>query len=98
MKEQQFSVSQITQIARVMAISSKPLISFDEATLYMDCSKSFLYKLTAQKVLPYFKPSGKCIYFQREDIENWIKSNRVATEQELTDKAQHLASKKGGRL
>lgn len=90
--------SQTAQIARVVAISTKPLISFDEAALYIDCSKSFLYKVTSQKLVPFYRPSGKMIYFDRVELENWVKSNRIATAQEIEDKAQHLANKKGGRL
>lgn len=90
--------SQTAQIARQMALNTKPIFSFDEAATFLDCSKSFLYKLTAQKIVPFYRPSGKMIFFEREDLENWVKSNRIATAQEIEDKAQHLANKKGGRL
>lgn len=98
MEKNRLTDSQTAQIARVMAINTKPILSFEEAASFLDCSKSFLYKLTAQKIVPFYRPSGKMIFFERVELENWVKSNRVATEQELQDKAQHLANKKGGRL
>jgi hypothetical protein len=36
------------------------------------------------------------VYFNREELEKWLQSNRVATDEELEQKAKKLI-KKGGR-
>ncbi|MGZ8213389.1 MAG: helix-turn-helix domain-containing protein [Methylosarcina sp.] len=59
-------------------------------------SQSHLYKLTSRGEIPHFKPRGKMIYFDRSEIDAWLKQNRVSTQSELEQHAaDHLAT--GGR-
>ena len=82
-----------------LLIATKPVLSFDEALSYLNVSKSWLYKATMNRTLPYTKPNGKLIYFKRADLDEWLSQNRVATSQEIDAKAQEVASRlnrKGG--
>ena len=92
-------VEELKQIADLITANiintSKEVLTSDEAARYMGVSKSYLYKLTMGRQIPHFKPNGKMCYFDRLELEKWLKSNRVATAQELEQKAQTLASKKG---
>lgn len=76
---------------------TKAVLTATEAAAYLGVSLSCLYKWTMNRTIPHFKPNGKLVYFEREELEKWMMSNRVATEQELEQKAQTLASKKGGK-
>ena len=63
----------------------------------MGISKSYLYKLTMRREIPHYKPTGKVCYFNRREIEEWLQSNRVATNTELDQRAQaHIL--KGGNV
>lgn len=64
-------------------LSQKAVLTFDEAAVYTGLSKSFLYKLTSASRIPHFKPSGKNIFFDRLELENWLKSNPVKTKDEI---------------
>ena len=77
-------------------ISQKEVLSASEAATYMNVSLSHLYKLTAERKVPHFKPMGKMVYFNRLELESWLLSNRVATDAELEQQAQKL-NKKGGK-
>ena len=92
-------VEELKQVADLITANiintSKEVLTSDEAARYMGVSKSYLYKLTMGRQIPHFKPNGKMCYFDRLELEKWLKSNRVATAQELEQKAQTLASKKG---
>lgn len=57
--------------------NSKEILSFKEAIEFLDVSKSFLYKLTANSEITHFKPNGKLIYFKRQDLLDWICRNEV---------------------
>lgn len=59
-----------------LSLSSKEILTLDEATTYLQVSKSFLYKLTSKGEITHFKPSGKLIYFQRQDLNNWMLQNK----------------------
>ena len=45
--------------------------------------------------IPFYK-SAKLCYFDRQEIIDWMKSNRVATQEELDAKAREIV-KKGGK-
>ena len=78
--------------------TTKAVLTVDEAARYMGVSKSSLYKLMMRKLIPYSRPNGKVCYFDRLELEKWLMSNRVATENELNDRAEAYCMRKGGRL
>lgn len=76
---------------------TKEVLTSDEVARYMGISKSYLYKLTMRREIPHYKPTGKVCYFNRREIEEWLQSNRVATNTELDQRAQaHIL--KGGNV
>ena len=40
---------------------SKNVLSFDEASKFLNLSKSYLYKLTSGNLIPHYKPQGKML-------------------------------------
>ena len=46
-----------------MLFLSKNVLSFDEASRFLNLSKSYLYKLTSGNLIPHYKPQGKMLYF-----------------------------------
>jgi len=63
---------------------TKEVLTSDEAAAYMGISKSYLYKLTMRQQVPHYKPMGKMCYFNRAELEQWLQSNRVSTEKEIS--------------
>jgi excisionase family DNA binding protein len=45
-----------------------------------------IYQLTSQRKIPFFK-KGKILYFSRSELEQWIKSGKQTTMQDIADKA-----------
>ncbi len=66
---------------------SKNVLTLDEAVMFTGLAKSYLYKLTASGKIPYYKPSGKLIYFQRDELERWMLRNPVKTADEIEQQA-----------
>ena len=82
--------------------TTKAVLTVDEAARYMGISKSTLYKMMMRHEVPYSKPNGKVCFFDRLELEAWLMGNRIATADELQDRAlsycaQSRANKKGGR-
>lgn len=76
--------------ARLMAVT-KNVLNFDEVMLLTGLSKSHLYKLTSANLIPYYKPNGKLMYFNRAEIEDWMQKNRNTTKSEIEEKVEkHL--------
>jgi len=58
---------------------SKPF-NLKEAADYLNISTNFLYKLTSKKEIPYYKPTGKIIYFNKRELDEWIYKNKASKE------------------
>lgn len=63
--------------------TQKSILTFKEAALFISLSESYLYKLTSKAGIPCYKPHGKHLYFKREELEQWLLSNRKATTEEI---------------
>lgn len=69
----------------------KAFLTAVEVSNYLGIAKSYLYKLTHRKAIPYYKPFGKKVYFKLSELEEWLERNRVSTEEELNDRANKSA-------
>ncbi len=61
----------------------KLILTTGEACKYLDLSKSSLYKMTYKKKIPFSKPNGGKMYFRKEDLDNWMLSNKSNSTDEL---------------
>lgn len=68
-------------------LCQKEIFNLDEAAMYIGVSKSNLYKMTAYRKIPHYKPAGRYIYFERAELDNWIREGAVKTEEQLNDQA-----------
>ena len=66
----------------LVATPPKPM-NLKEAAEFLDFSRSYLYRLTSQGRVPCYKPEGKRIYFDRAELVNWLKRNRIRPQEEL---------------
>ena len=66
--------------------SSKEVLTVEEAAKFM--ARSSLYKMTCEQSIPFYRPNGKMIYFEKADILSWIRRNRVYTQEEIDDAAR----------
>ncbi len=72
----------------------KDILSLTEASTYLNMSPSFVYKLTSTNCIPYYKPNGKKIYFQKKDLDNWVLQNRCLSSEEIDEKIDGMLSSK----
>lgn len=92
---------QLQQVADLITANTifctKEVLTSDEAARYLGISKSYLYKLTMERKIPHFKPMGKMCYFNRQELEQWLQTNRVMTTDDIEQQAQTYCLKKGGK-
>lgn len=79
-----------------LVFCTKEVLTSEEVAKYMGISMSYLYKLTMRGTIPHYKPMGKVCYFNRKEIEQWLQTNRVATADEISQKAMAYCMQKGG--
>src|ERR1700730_15581930 len=78
----------IREVIRLeMRAAQSEVLTSEEAAIFLNIEKSYLYKLTSAGILPFSKPNGKMIYFSRQDLVKWALSNRRSGSDELNSKA-----------
>lgn len=79
-------------------IQQKTVLNLEEVAAYTGLSKSCLYRKTSTGGIPCYKPNGKHIYFNKNEIDKWLLSNRKATSEEIETAATNycLTGKRGG--
>ncbi len=73
----------------------KEFLHMDEAAEYLGITKAHLYKMTASNRIACYKPGGKQIYIHRDDLNRWIKSNRIISDEEMRRKQLEFEIFKG---
>lgn len=76
----------LDKIERLLA-SQKKVLNFDDVCDYTGISKSYLYKLTSQKRIPFSKPNGKVIFFDKEELDEWLLLNKQKTTVQIEEDA-----------
>lgn len=80
-------LEKLNRIERYSLLAAKNVLCLEDVAMLTGLSKSWLYKATCNHLIPFYKPNGKQIYFDRTEIENWMKQNRIATAQEIDQQA-----------
>ena len=87
----------LTNIESLLTLS-KTVLNLDEVCTFTGLSKSHLYKLTCWGKIPFYK-QAKHLYFDRAEIETWLKENRFKSSDELEREASTYVTlnRKGGQ-
>lgn len=49
--------------------------SLKEVALYLNYAESYIYNLTSTGQIPHYKPTGGKLFFNKNEIDEWIKGN-----------------------
>ena len=61
---------------KLKSIALKEILDTKEALIYIGIKSSTLYKLTSQKAIPFSKPNGGKLYFQKLELDQWMLQNK----------------------
>jgi excisionase family DNA binding protein len=76
------------QLDRIETMLHKQAVSpftLEAAAEYLHISKSYLYKLTSRAAIAHYKPGGKKIIFDKQDLDRYLFRNRVRSLDEIRD-------------
>lgn len=81
----------------VKELESKAFWTIDDFCQYTGYRKSYVYKLTHQRAIPFVKPRAGRVFFKSCDVIEWLNSGHVmsATEIALSASAYNI---RHGRL
>jgi excisionase family DNA binding protein len=58
-----------------MIYQTKEIFTLEEAALYIGVSRSQMYRLTHLHLIPYYKPSGKLVFFEKAELNKWLRQD-----------------------
>ena len=73
-----------------LVYSAKEVLNLEEAAMFLGISKSSLYKMTHNQVVPFYKPNNKMVYFEKSELLKWLRQNPVASQAQISEEAQLL--------
>lgn len=89
MTEQEFTLlnNRLDRIEQNTLLGAKNVLTLDEVALVTGLSKGHIYRLTSTHGIPHYKPNGRNLYFNKNEVEEWLLRNRVDTIEEINNRA-----------
>ncbi len=93
MKNNETLEKRLTDIESCLFLK-KEVLNIDEVVAFTGFKKGYIYKLTSMGRIPYYKPLGKRLIFNKKEIEDWLFQQKKVTNTEPESRA--VTSKNGG--
>ena len=74
-------LQEIEGLKSLMVLAAKSTLTLDDVCLLYGLSKSTVYKMTSGRTIPHYR-KGKLLFFDKTELDQWAKANRVNTQQE----------------
>ena len=74
---------ELSEIRKQINFQNVELLDLKQAAEYLKLKPTYLYSLIHQKKLPYYKPNGKRVYFNKAELNNWVNDSRIKTSDEI---------------
>ncbi|MFA6978631.1 MAG: helix-turn-helix domain-containing protein [Ignavibacteriaceae bacterium] len=71
MKEE-LLLEKLNKLENILKKNDDKPLCFKEAAAYLGFRPSYLYKLTHKKLISFYKPSGKMLFFSKSELDEWI--------------------------
>ncbi|EDP96741.1 helix-turn-helix domain-containing protein [Kordia algicida OT-1] len=89
----QKELKEIKELLKKQTLQQKEILTIEEASEFLGLSTSRLYKMTSNKEIPHYKPGGKKIYLNRQELEQWILNSRVDSINDVDDELDSYLSR-----
>lgn len=76
--------AEVNRIVAAHQTEEKEILTMEEAAEFLGLSRSYLYKVTKAELIPYYKPLGKIIYFEKSVLKDWIRSHKGKSKADVT--------------
>jgi excisionase family DNA binding protein len=94
----QNEINEIKELLLALNIQQKEFLTVEDVTVYLQLSKSCLFKMTSNKEIPFYKPGGKKLYFKRSELDEWVFSSKVVSNDNLADETENYLSRTSKNL
>ena len=76
MEERMQYIEANLELIKTLLMGDKKILTLEETCNYTGYTKSYMYKLTSGQQIPHMK-RGKKVFFDKDEIDAWIRYNKV---------------------
>lgn len=80
-------LEKLERIEAILSKNTKSILTVDDLIDYTGFKRSYIYKLVHLGEIPYSKPQGKMLFFDREEIDQWLRQNKSQSKAQIENKA-----------
>lgn len=82
-------LEELREIKKALLLNKK-VLTLEEFCQYAGISKNYAYQLTSGGKIKFYRPFGKMIYFDLDDVVDFLKRNPVRDNAEIEKNATAL--------
>ena len=87
-------LEKLDYLEQLIISNNKEILSVEELEKYTGFKKSYIYHLVHYSKIPYSKPNGKYLFFQKSEIDEWLLKNKSLSDDQIQEKAREYVLKK----
>ncbi|MDM1508303.1 excisionase family DNA-binding protein [Myroides odoratimimus] len=87
-------LEKLDYLEQLIISNNKEILSVEELEKYTGFKKSYIYHLVHFNKIPYSKPNGKYLFFQKSEIDEWLLKNKSLSDDQIQEKAREYVLKK----
>ena len=69
-------LQRLDEIKALTLLQAKKVLTVADVAALYGYSKSYVYKMACEGKIPYYKPDGKGIFFNRDELDRYFLTNR----------------------
>ena len=74
---------------------NQDFVTLEQAAEILGLSKATLYSYTHRRIIPFYKPNGRMVYFKVTELMEFIESSRRSSVDEIKSQAVEETLKRG---
>lgn len=87
-------LQELEELKRLTLLQAKTTLTLDDVVLLYGLSASTIYKKTSAREIPHYR-KGKLLFFDKAELDQWAKANRINTQAEAAEQAEAYCLSKG---
>ncbi len=80
-------LEKLNRIERLIVNSTKEILNVEDLINYTGYKRSYIYKLVHNNILPFSKPNGKTLFFEKSEIDAWLLQNKSQSISQIEEQA-----------
>lgn len=86
-------IEKLNKLETLLVSSVKQILTVEDLINYTGFSRSYIYKLVHMNILPYSKPNGKTLFFQKKEIDSFLLQNKSESNAQTKQRAVDYVAK-----